>query len=55
MTRLLIDVLGWIGAASLLSAYALVSNGRLHGSGWYTRASAACRAASAFASAALDS
>ena len=33
MTRLLIDVLGWIGAASLLSAYALVSNGRLHGSG----------------------
>ena len=33
MTRVLVDVLGWIGAASLLSAYALVSSGRLSGRG----------------------
>ena len=28
MTRVLVDVVGWIGAAALLSAYALVSAGR---------------------------
>lgn len=33
MVRVLVDVLGWIGAASLLSAYALVSSGRLSGRG----------------------
>lgn len=33
MTRVLVDVIGWIGAAALLSAYALVSSGRLHGRG----------------------
>lgn len=32
MTTIIVDVLGWIGAASLLSAYALVSSGRLQGS-----------------------
>ena len=33
MTRVLVDVLGWIGAGALLSAYALVSAGRLSGRG----------------------
>jgi len=33
MTTIAVDVLGWIGAASLLSAYAFVSSGRLEGSG----------------------
>jgi hypothetical protein len=33
MTTIVVDVIGWIGAASLLSAYALVSSGRLEGSG----------------------
>ena len=33
MTTIIVDVLGWIGAASLLSAYAFVSSGRLEGSG----------------------
>ena len=33
MTTIIVDVVGWIGAASLLSAYAFVSSGRLHGSG----------------------
>jgi hypothetical protein len=33
MTTVVVDVIGWIGAASLLSAYALVSSGRLEGSG----------------------
>ena len=33
MTGLVVDVVGWIGAAALLSAYALVSNGRLDGRG----------------------
>lgn len=32
MTTIVVDVIGWIGAASLLSAYALVSSGRLDGS-----------------------
>ena len=33
VTRLLVDLLGWIGAGALLSAYALVSTGRLQGRG----------------------
>ncbi len=33
MTGVLIDVAGWLGAASLLAAYALVSSGRLAGRG----------------------
>jgi hypothetical protein len=31
MTRLLIDTVGWAGAAALLLAYGLVSSGRLNG------------------------
>ena len=31
MTGLLIDTAGWVGAAALLLAYALVSSGRLNG------------------------
>lgn len=34
MTQLVVDVVGWIGALSLLSAYALVSAGRLDGRGY---------------------
>lgn len=33
MTRVLVDVFGWTGAIALLSAYALVSSGRLSGRG----------------------
>jgi hypothetical protein len=33
MTRVLVDVAGWFGAASLLAAYALVSSGQLAGRG----------------------
>lgn len=33
MTGLLVDVAGWIGAMALLTAYALVSGGRVHGRG----------------------
>lgn len=31
MIRFLVDVAGWLGAGALLSAYALVSSGRLRG------------------------
>lgn len=33
MTGVVVDVVGWIGAGALLSAYALVSSGRLAGRG----------------------
>ena len=33
MTGLLVDVAGWIGAVALLTAYALVSGGRVGGRG----------------------
>lgn len=35
MTRLIVDAAGWMGAVALLSAYALVSSGRMHGRGPY--------------------
>lgn len=33
MTDVLVDVVGWVGAAALLGAYALVSAGRIDGRG----------------------
>ena len=33
MTGLVVDVVGWIGAVALLTAYALVSSGRVGGRG----------------------
>ena len=35
MTGLLLDGAGWLGAASLLTAYGLVSSGRVGGQGWF--------------------
>lgn len=33
-TRLIIDIVGWVGAAALIIAYALVSTKRLSGHPW---------------------